>query len=178
MNDTDLINAVIQEEGGILSYTENPHDPPTRAGITFDTFCDFNPGATLDDLKKCPLSEIHRIYREGYLDRVRGAPPAVVPALFSCAVNVGVKRAVILCQQSLNALSLPSGPFLDTDGVFGPKTQAAAEVAAATYSDDALVTMFVREWIEFYCQISDQKAPVYIKGWLNRSMKYLPRRQS
>ena len=177
MTDEELINMVIAEEGGPV-FTENPLDPPTRCGITLDTFQDYYPGATVEDLKTCRLSTLRDIYQRGYLDRVKSAPKAILPAMFSAAVNCGVPRAVKILQKSLNATIPPKGAMLACDGKFGTKTQAAVEVASATYSGDALAALYVREWMDFYMHMGSPKVDIYRDGWINRALAHLPRRWS
>ena len=173
MTDAELINRMIQEDEGGYLYTT--YDVPTRCGITLDTFQDYHPDATEEDLKACRLEEIHRIYTEGYLNPVRGAPKKMIPAVFSCAVNCGTRTAVSILQKAVNVTIEPVGKqLLICDGSLGPRTQAAAEVAVAAHGDDCILTLFVREWMDHYASIRMDAAQKYQNGWRARALRYLP----
>lgn len=92
-----------------------------------------------------------------------GTPLAVT--LYDCAVNHGVKRAIILAQRAFNSLS--SGVRLAVDGIQGPLTRSAL----ASLDPYKLAHAIVRERKAFYNAIVESRPNqrVFLKGWMNRA---------
>src|SRR6185437_16377169 len=60
----------LAEEGG---FSDNPADPggATNKGITLATFREYQPGATVDELRAISDADVWRIYRLGYWNHMR-----------------------------------------------------------------------------------------------------------
>lgn len=111
----------LQSEGG---WSDNPLDKggATMKGITFATFRQYNPGATVDDLRNISDGQVADIYRRGYWNAVKGddLPAGVDLSVFDMGVNAGPGRSIRLLQGAVGVTE---------DGAIGPITLAA--IAAA-----------------------------------------------
>jgi len=88
-------------------------------GVTLDTYRQYRPNATKDDLRRITDAEVRAIYREGYWRKVRGdsLPAGLDLVAFDAAVNSGPRRGAQWLQRALGVAE---------DGVIGPNTIAAA----------------------------------------------------
>ena len=130
MNIDDLIDAVIDREGG---YAHHPADRggPTRWGITEATA---RANAWTGDMRGYPRDRAVAIYRRLYwqcprLDAVASRAPRLAAELFDTAVNMGPSVAVAFLQRALNALNRGASDYPDvaSDGRLGPATLAALD---------------------------------------------------
>src|SRR6185437_13093294 len=87
--DTALAFTLAQEG----SFVDNPADPggATNKGITLATFREYQPGATVDELRAISDADVWRIYRLGYWNRMRcgDLPAGVGLSVFDFGVNAG-----------------------------------------------------------------------------------------
>lgn len=92
-------------------------------------------------------------------------PDRIKDKLFNTAVNVGVKRASILFQQSLNKVN--SGSKLALDGKIGPATLTAM----CNQSTQKILEAYVVEQSDFYKGIVSRKPSQkkFLNGWLRRA---------
>ena len=108
---------VLKHEGG---YVNHPKDPGghTNKGVTLATFRVYKPKATVADLKAISTDMVHRIYRDGYWNKVRGddLPSGLDYAVFDFAVNSGPGRAAKYLQAAVG---------VKQDGNIGPETLRA-----------------------------------------------------
>ena len=130
MDPTDLIDAVIDREGG---YVDHPADPggPTRWGITQATARADGYGGDIHQLSRNRAATIYaRAYwrRPGF-DRIAERAPALAAELFDTGVNMGPAVAVGFLQRALNALNRGAADYPDValDGAIGPCTLAALD---------------------------------------------------
>lgn len=107
-------------------YCDVPFDKggPTNYGITIATYRSFHPGATVEDLKRMPMSEVETIYAAGYwkpigLDAIKDQ--TVATKIFDLAVNAGPGVASARAQRACQAC----GKQVAVDGWIGPKTLEA-----------------------------------------------------
>ena len=128
MDPEDLINAVIDREGG---YSNHPADRggPTRYGVTAATA---RADGYTGDLRHLPRARAAGIYRRRYwrepgLDRIALTAPALAAELFDTGVNMGPPVAIGFLQRALNALNRGASDFPDiaVDGRVGAQTVAA-----------------------------------------------------
>ena len=128
MDPTDLIDTVIDREGG---YVDHPADRggPTRYGITQGVA---RANGYTGDLRHLPRDTAVAIYRRLYwreprFDRVAMSAPTIATELFDTGVNMGPPVAVGFLQRALNALNRGASDYPDivADGVIGPRTLAA-----------------------------------------------------
>jgi lysozyme family protein len=112
---------LIAHEGGFVNNTSDPGGM-TNLGVTKKTW-DAHIGRTSApaDMRALTPEAVKPIYRKSYWDAVRGdeLPDGVGYAVFDCAVNSGVKRAVKWLQKATGVME---------DGQLGPKTLNAVEL--------------------------------------------------
>jgi lysozyme family protein len=138
---------VLESEGG---YVNDPNDPggETNFGISKRSYPN-------EDIRGMTAERATEIYFRDYWQAVRGDdlsfPVAIV--LFDCAVNQGVKTAIRLLQGACKVTE---------DGVIGPATIAAADVADPL----ALAGRFLRRRVLAYSDL---------KGWANYRASWVQR---
>lgn len=146
----ECIEIVLRLEGG---YVNDPRDigGETRWGVSKRAF----PNVNIKDLTKEDAIEIYRIY---YWNKVRAGdmPPAVRLAVFDCAVNQGVIRAVAFVQKSLGVRN---------DGIIGPQTLAAF----TDVPPEVFLANFLTRRFEAYA--GNPQWPIYGRGWMKRLME-------
>jgi lysozyme family protein len=134
MDPTDLIDAVIDREGG---YVDHPADPggATKWGITAAIA---RANGYAGDLRLLGRARAAAIYRRGYwqrpcLDRVAERAPALAAELFDTGVNMGPPVACGFLQRALNTLNRGASDYPDIvfDGVIGPVTLVALDAFLA-----------------------------------------------
>lgn len=123
-----------------------------------------------NDIKLMTRDEAALIYKVFFWDKA-GCDRLPVPIdgiVFDQAVNAGVKTAVILLQQAINATI---GKELIVDGDFGKKTEQAA--LKAIVQKDKFVEVFKAIVVARYKGIVQRNPSqsIFLKGWLNRAAK-------
>lgn len=174
MDPTNLIDAVIDREGG---YVNHPADRggPTRFGIT-QAVARANGHA--GDLRRLPRETAAAIYRRRYwqeprFDRVAAIAPTLAAELFDTGVNMGPSVAVGFLQRALNALNRGASDYPDiaNDGLIGPRTLAALD-AFVTHRGTAGETVLLRavEALqgERYLSLAERRPAneAFLYGWL------------
>lgn len=143
---------VLKHEGG---YVNDPKDPggETNMGISRRAF-------PREDIKGMTVARAAELYEKHYwipakCDQV---PPALRPLYFDTAVNCGVATAVRLLQLSLG---------ITADGIFGPKTAAAAAKARTT--------AYAAQRKRYYERLVERRPELdrFLRGWTNRTNSYL-----
>ncbi|MEG3162993.1 glycosyl hydrolase 108 family protein [Sphingomonas sp. PB2P19] len=134
MDSDDLIDAVIDREGGFVDH------PADRGGAT-------NWGVTeavarangyAGPMRALPRSTAVAIYRRLYwlkpgFDRVAPRAPAIAAELFDTGINMGPAVATVFLQRALNALNRGATDYPDIalDGQVGPRLLAALDAFLA-----------------------------------------------
>ena len=121
-SDSEIIAGIIKREGG---YVDHPADRggPTKYGVTLATLQDHRAApVTAADVEALTESEAASIYRERYLlepgfDRIQD--DRLRALVLDCSVLHGQATATKLLQRAIG---------LKDDGVFGAKTEAAANI--------------------------------------------------
>lgn len=148
---------VLSQEGG---WTEDTGGP-TRYGISQNAHPD-------EDITNMTLERAAEIYREQYWDRLGldNVPWPVSLVVMDTAVNVGVRAAGRMLQQSIN--DLLNRPALKKDGIVGPATHRKLEEFRGK---DAccLAARVAENRAAFYAILaaSDKYKP-YLRGWVLR----------
>jgi len=154
------LDFVLSEEG---SFVDNPDDPggATNKGITLATFREYQPGATVDELRAISDADVWRIYRLGYWNKMRcgDLPAGVGLSVFDFGVNAGPGPSARMLQWASGL----SGD--DVDGIVGPHTIAAANRRAPAILIDTLAAMQTAH----YRRLAD--FPTFGKGWLARTVR-------
>jgi len=112
------VGLVLDTEGGF-----NPADPSMR-GVTLDTLRQWEPDATLDDLKELTEEKAKLIYRALFWHPAGcdDCAPGLDYAVFDFGVHSGPRTAVEYLQSIVGT---------EADGIFGPLTRAAVKKADA-----------------------------------------------
>lgn len=143
---------VIAAEGGGKLVTDT--GGATRWGISQDAHPEVDVATLTRDLAE-------EVYHSSYWKPIHGdeLPPALALVLFDAAVNVGVNRATKILQSILR---------VESDGVIGPVTLAAAKRAHGVETVAALLELRLR----YYDGLgrSATYAP-YVFGWRMRCMR-------
>lgn len=112
------IEFVIAQEGG-LKITDDPSDPGglTKFGISQRAYRHL-------DIRNLTEEDARGLYFRDYWEKCScgSLPPSLAIVVFDCAVNQGPNAAIRILQQALG---------VQTDGVIGPKTLEAAQVAGS-----------------------------------------------
>ena len=173
MQIAQLIDDVLKKEGG---YVNHPADKggPTKYGITQATLEDWRglPVSPLDvqHLSKSEASDIYEA--RYYTDPGVPALPAILrPLVFDMCVNHGPRKAIQMLQDVVGRMS---GKTIKQDGVIGPVTVAACNIAVNVYGQD-VVRQLVSRRKAFYQAIVDDnpKQAVFLAGWLKRADSFL-----
>ena len=168
-----IAECVEEDEGGFGVFTD--YDVPTKSGCTLPAFREVYPTASVENLKRATREEIMAVYRTRFLDRLSHVPDFLLPAAFSCAVNVGLGKSHILIQLMVSRIT--DRPIA-MDGIAGPKTGAEIARLAEVHGEEAALTAFLIIWSDHYYCIcrQNEQLKIYMEGWLNRVRRYLPRR--
>ena len=174
MNIEDLIDAVIDREGG---YADHPADRggATRWGVT-------EARARADgydgDMRHFTRAQAASIYRRLYwllprFDRVALRAPDIAAELFDTGVNMGPAVATGFLQRALNALNRGATDFPDlaTDGQVGPVTLAALDAFLLTRNgrgEQVLLKAIEALQGERYVALAERRPAneAFLYGWL------------
>ena len=165
MTDDDIIQRIIQREGG---FVDDPADPggATKFGITARTLSDWRnrPVATAD-VQFLSAAEAHEIYRDRYLLRPGIGlvePMALREAVLDAAVQFGARRAIQMLQRALG---------VEDDGIIGAVTREAMKNAG----ERAGLARFAAERVRAYGRtITDNpKLARFAAGWAKRAAEFV-----
>lgn len=161
------IQVVLANEGG---YVNNPADPggETNFGISLRfeqqhgidlTHDGITNGDDIKALTRDAASEIYRRYFWLYGDLNN---QDIATKLLDMSVNMGIKRAVTLCQISLNDI----GEHCGVDGKWGHGTESTVNGSDA----NALLPEIRASQSHYYTNLVAQRPELYqfLKGWLRR----------
>lgn len=161
----DALAWIMEIEGG---YVDDPDDAggKTKHGISdagdgrVDGMADLD-GDGVGDVRIVDLTPGHSAvaYRQRYWQPCRcdELPRLLAIATFDCAVNSGVRTAIVLLQQALRVTA---------DGLIGPRTL----VAARTSQSEAVLLDLLGRRALFYHDITlaDSRRAKFLRGWFNR----------
>lgn len=166
MTPTEIIDGILIREGS--EYTNHTADKggPTKYGVTLVTLSEWRGRkCTPEDVARLTETEAREIYREEYLIRpgfLGIENDAVRTLVVDCAVNHGVKQAVLLLQQAARVF---------TDGILGPNTKQAVNRMTPGVVYRRLCAARVR----FYGQIitRNPSQATFAFGWANRVAQFI-----
>lgn len=156
---------VLDHEGRCYEDVEGDPGGATKWGVTHIDYDQYRRehGLQLAPVRGATEAEIYAIYREHYWVPVRAdhLTYPVALALFDCAVNCGLARAVMWLQQVL-------GVTLDAE--FGPVTFAATLNYVTLHGAAALALAVTDRRAAYYERIGGQGRPLhkFLSGWRNR----------
>jgi lysozyme family protein len=150
------LNFVLQDEGGDTVDDGGP----TSRGVTqatYNRWCATH-GLPVDSVFDASDSTVAQIYYQYYwLPYCDPLPKGEDYLLFDMNVNMGGRQATILLQRALGVAD---------DGIFGPKTMAAAMGADV----NTLLPAITAQKVAFYREVvlEHPSDSAYYQGWLNR----------
>jgi lysozyme family protein len=185
----DLIFEKIMKHEGFYSNHANDRGGQTYRGIARKFHPDWEGWTIIDKIMdengnfseaSLPLSttidldtKVREFYKQNYYDDFCGdsLPFAVAQEMFDISINMGLRRAVLFLQNSINALNR-SGvqPDLVADGIFGNKTLAGVneflDKGNYMWLVKLLNIMQGYQYAEIAMNNADQR--VFLRGWLKR----------
>jgi len=148
------IPIVLANEGG---YVNNPSDPggETNFGISKRAY-------PLLDIKNLTAEQAAELYRHDYWRFGDLNSQDVATKLLDMSVNMGIKRAVTICQISINDI----GGHCNVDGKWGPGTQSIVNESDA----NTLLPEIRASQSHYYTNLVAQRPELYqfLKSWLRR----------
>jgi len=148
MNFHKAVEFVLKHEG---YYSNDPHDAggETKYGISKRAYPNL-------DIKNLSRDDAINIYKHDYWDKLpAGLPANIHCALFDCAVNTGISRAIRLLQTAVR---------VRPDGVWGRISQGALN----KLGNKETLLSFTTERIMFYSALNNFGR--FGKGWVNRTI--------
>jgi lysozyme family protein len=149
------IKFVLENEGG---FSNDPNDPggATKFGISQRSYPDW-------DIENLTEEDAIEIYRQDFWAPYQDFEDRLAAKVFDLAVNMGHKRAVQILQRALQCL----GAKLNDDGILGPVTKQAVDVA----NIDLLLVALKSEAAGFYRNLATANSSQqrFLKGWLRRA---------
>lgn len=160
MTDSDIIDAVLKSEGGLV---DDPADKGgiTNFGITMPTLAAHRGGpVTEDDIRHLGIQEARDIYSQRYIkgpgfDAIES--PYLRGVVVDCGVLHGPLNATKMLQRAVGA---------DVDGKLGPHTLAMANMV----DGKALAIKVQADRIKILGRIitNDSTQSKFAAGWMNR----------
>jgi lysozyme family protein len=162
-----------------IGYSNDPNDRggPTRFGITQAVARRFGYAG---DMTEYPIEEAERVYKVQYwntarLDEVDAISEDIAQELFDTGVNLGIGRAGMFLQRSLNALNREQRdyPDLTVDGIIGPATlHSLRSFIARRQAQGELVLLRALDGLQraAYIALSENNGTQesFVFGWLLR----------
>lgn len=177
---------IVAREGG---FVNDPDDPggATNHGVTIHTMrrlgLDLDRNGVVDgrDVAQLRREDAVEIYLKHYFLRpkINELPEALQPTVFDMYVNAGA-NAVKILQRLLGQM----GQVVAVDGVIGPETLRAAELAAAA-APDHLADAYGIARRNYYYRLADQRpaSRKYARrrdggkgGWIMRAEEFISER--
>lgn len=167
-----IIRGLVVREGG---YVDHPADRggPTKYGITQETLAGWRGHpVTAADVAALSVEEASEIYADRYVRPLARLEfiPDVFALMVDIAVMSGVATAIRLLQSTLN--SMTTLDVLAVDGILGQKTVMAVVRMAPGRVVQAMVkarVLMLARMVE-----RDPSQSVFLVGWLNRTLAFLP----
>lgn len=168
-----LINDVLQKEGDYVNH-KSDRGGPTKYGITQDTLESWR-GIPVSpfDVQNLSKDEARDIYERNYYrgPRIDELPELLQPVTFDMAVNHGPRKSVKIVQTVAGKMS---GKRLVLDGVIGPATVVACNIAVNVYGHE-VVKRICQARAQYYRDIvaNDPSQAVFLKGWVARNETFM-----
>ena len=179
----EIAREIVAREGG---YVDDPDDPggATKHGVTVNTLrrlgLDLNADGTVDaaDVRRLTEAQAEDIFIRHYYEapRIDRLPAVLRASVFDMYVNAGA-NAVRILQRLLRQM----GQDVAVDGVIGPQTSEAAQIAART-APGHIADAYAIARRNYYLHIAD-KRPASRKfartragakgGWILRAEEFM-----
>lgn len=174
----EMIADILRREGG---YNDVHGDlgGATKLGISLryakgiGLDLDHDGDVDKDDIRMVTPEIAAQHYKDDFFlhPRISRLPETIQPLVFDAAVNMGPPRAIALVQHVVNLAGF--GP-MEEDGVIGPGTRRAAELAQAAmgpFFNNAIVCE--REAYHRKRAAEDPTQEKFLHGWINRSEEFM-----
>lgn len=155
-------NFLMQLEGGFrLHQVAGDSGGMTYAGIARNKHPEWKGWEYIDEGENPPLELVKGFYLDNYWEPCK-CPRLIhhchAQSLFCCAVNMGVKKAVLLAQAAAGA---------KPDGVIGPKTIEKINTSPC------FLERFTVAKVARYSELvrRNRKLSKFLHGWINRALK-------
>ncbi len=181
-----IAEEIVAREGG---FVNDPDDPggETNHGVTVHTMrrlgLDLDGNGRIDgrDVARLRREDAVEIYLKHYYLRpqINALPEALQPTVFDMYVNAGA-NAVKILQRLLGQM----GQMVTVDGVIGPETIRASEIAAAA-APDHLADAYGIARRNYYYRLGDERpaSRKYARrrdggkgGWIRRAEEFISER--
>jgi len=121
------------------------------------------------------INLVRKFYRDNYWSKFRGnmfSSQLIADELLDTSVNIGLKRACLLFQKSLNILNRNQKLFsnLHLDGIIGSKSLNALRIIIEKGEEDILYKVMNIFQGSYYLTITNYNElfEKFIRGWLSR----------
>lgn len=178
-----IAEEIVAREGGYVDDLDDPGGP-TKFGVTIHTArrlgLDLDADGDVDaaDVRQLTRQQAVEIFVRDYFERPRIGmlPEALQPSVFDMQVNAGA-QAVRILQRLLRDMGLE----IAVDGVIGPETARAAQVALEM-APDHLVDAYGIARRNFYYALADRRpaSRKYARrrdggkgGWITRAESFI-----
>lgn len=178
-----IAREIVAREGG---YVNDPDDPggATKYGVTIHTMrrlgLDLDGDGDVDarDVQRISREQAEQIFLEYYFSRpqIDQLPAILQASVFDMYVNAGT-HAVKILQRLINDMRVT----VSVDGVIGPQTIAAAQMAAAA-APDHIADAYGIARRNYYYALADRRAASrkYARrrdggkgGWIRRAEEFI-----
>jgi lysozyme family protein len=182
----EIATEIIQREGG---FVNDPDDPggATNFGVTIHTMrtlgldLDHDGTVTAADVRALTREQAIEIFEKHYFEKplIALLPRALHASVFDMYVNAG-GNAIKILQRMLNDL----GNRLEVDGILGPKTIAAAQLAHDAAPEETVDAYGIARR-NYYFRIADRRAASrkFARtraggkgGWIRRAEEFISAR--
>lgn len=163
MTRDEIFDRIMEYEGGGHTHTV-PGDPggTTKWGISARAYPHL-------DIPSLDRETAFRIFEADYFNRIRGnqLPELLQLPMADLAFNVGVGRATILLQRSINLCkqSVGRSDFLKEDGQLGPRTLGSIDIVPPS----RLANVLLAYRMEYYTTLAETGHAKFVHGWLRRA---------
>lgn len=166
MTDDDIIDGILEREGGFVNRRED-RGGPTKFGVTIRTLSSWRGRvATVDDIAALTAEEARAIYWSQFFARpgLRGVLDVPLRALLlDCAVNHGPGDAIRWLQRALRVAPV--------DGVLGPQTLNALDASDKRRVYLSVCAQRVRRYGDLITRQPSQA--IFASGWMNRAAGFI-----
>jgi lysozyme family protein len=164
-DNSGIVLMILSTEGG---YVNNPDDcgGPTNMGVTIDQLASFRKApVTAPDIKNLTVQEASALYLQKF----------IVGPNFDQLTSVNLRAAItdygVLFGPLRAIQSLQTILGLTTDGILGPMSLAAANIAPAQSLINQLSIARVNAHINRV--LTDNSQLQFLKGWTTRALQFI-----
>ena len=162
------LQKVLQLEGGLTLHKNPTEQAETYAGIYRKAHPNWQGWNYIDKDLTPPFELVETFYYENFykpFEKIQNE--TIRDLLFEFAVNASVRTAVKLLQKVVGA---------EPDGILGEKTLQKLNEYLTEKSEEDFIKDFTLARIAFYTNLANKnpkKYGIYLRGWINRSLKAL-----